>query len=250
MTELLRTDGLKKYFGEVHAVDEVNVSFNEGIITSIIGPNGAGKTTLINVLTGNILPDSGKVFFKGEDITRLPTHSRIRKGMSRSFQIMNIFGRLTVFNNILIPVLSTLNKTLRAYSQLSDQRDAITEAERILEVVGLWDKKDSLAGQLSHGDQRLLELGIAIATKPELCFLDEPTSGMNPVERVTVLETIKKLSAEKETTFVIIEHDMDVVFFLSDRIVVMNRGKILADGNPVQIRENKEVREIYLGEEI
>lgn len=250
MTELLRTEGLKKYFGEVHAVDEVNVSFNEGIITSIIGPNGAGKTTLINVLTGSILPDLGKVFFKGEDITRLPTHLRIKRGVSRSFQIMNIFGRLTVFNNILIPVLSLLNKTLNVYSQLSDQRDAATEAERILKVVGLWDKKDSLAGQLSHGDQRLLELGIAIATKPELCFLDEPTSGMNPVERVTVLETIKKLSAEKETTFVIVEHDMDVVFFLSDRIVVMNRGKILADGNPVQIRENKEVREIYLGEEI
>ncbi len=250
MGKLLTTQKLKKYFSEVHAVDELDLSLEEGIITSIIGPNGAGKTTLINLLTGSLLPDSGKIFFKGEDITMLPVHLRVKKGISRSFQIMNIFPKLTVFQNILIPVLSLSGKTLNVFSRISDQKTAIVEAETILKVVGLWDKKNLLAGQLSHGDQRLLEMGIAIAVKPELCFLDEPTSGMNPIERVAVLETIKRLSAEKKTTFVVVEHDMDVVFSLSDRIIVMNRGKVLAEGKPSEIKENKEVREIYLGEEV
>lgn len=250
MREILRTEKLKKYFGEVHAVDEVDLVIEEGVLTSIIGPNGAGKTTLIHLITGSLRPDSGKVLFKGEDITYLPTHLRVKKGLFRSFQIMNIVPRLTVFQNILIPVLSNLNKSAKAFSGIHQQVDAITEAEAILRQVGLWEKKDLRAGQLSHGDQRLLELGIAIAVKPLLCLLDEPTAGMNPIERIMVLETIKSLWKGGKTTFVVIEHDMDVVFALSQRIVVMNRGKILADGKPEEVRENKEVRQIYLGEEV
>lgn len=249
MTEILRTEGLRKSFGELAAVDGVDLTLQEGMLTSIIGPNGAGKTTLINLLTGSVSPDLGKVFFKGEDITKMPTDKRVKRGISRSFQIMNIFPRLTVSQNIQLPVLSRLNKNLKPFSRLDAEKDAIAETERILIEVGLWEEKDLMAGELSHGDQRLLELGIAIATGPELCFLDEPSAGMNPLERVKVLELVRRLSAERKTTFTIVEHDMDVVFSLSDWIIVMNRGKVLAEGDPAQIRDNSEVRDIYLGEE-
>jgi len=250
MKEIIRTEGLAKYFGELAAVHAVNFSLKEGIFTSIIGPNGAGKTTLINLLSGYLLPDAGRVFFRGSEITKTPAHKRVKMGISRSFQIMNIFPRLTVFQNILLPVLSRLNKNSRAFSALGSQKEAVEETEKILSEVWLWEEKDSPAAALSHGDQRLLELGIAVAANPQVCFLDEPSSGMNPIERVKVLELVKKLSAERKTTFAIVEHDMDVVFSLSDWIVVMNRGEILAEGKPDEIRDNKEVRDIYLGEEI
>jgi branched-chain amino acid transport system ATP-binding protein len=249
MTELLRTEGLRKAFGHFTAVDGVSIHFTADALTSIIGPNGAGKTTLINLLTGSLPVDSGKIFFKGRDITTIPTDERVKRGMGRSFQIMNIFPMLTVFKNIQLPVLSHLHKSLKFLSRIEAHRDAIEEVERILGEVGLWEKRDMVGGELSHGDQRLLEMGIAIASKPELCFLDEPTSGMNPVERVKILENIKKLS-QRQTTFVIVEHDMDVVFSLSDRIVVMHRGGIIADGEPSEIKENQNVKEVYLGEEL
>jgi branched-chain amino acid transport system ATP-binding protein len=250
MTELLRTEDLRKAFGHFTAVDGVGIHFAEDMLTSIIGPNGAGKTTLINLLTGSLPVDSGKIFFKGEEITTMPTDERVRRGMGRSFQIMNIFPMLTVFQNIQLPVLSLLRKSRKFFSRLDAHGDAIDEAERILGEVGLGEKKDIVAGELSHGDQRLLEMGIAIASKPELCFLDEPTAGMNPLERVKILENIKKLSQEKRTTFVIVEHDMDVVFSLSDRIVVMHKGSIIADGKPGEIKEDQNVKEVYLGEEL
>jgi len=248
--EIIRTEGLAKYFGELAAVHAVNFSLKEGLFTSIIGPNGAGKTTLINLMSGYLFPDAGRVFFRGTEITKTPAHKRVKMGISRSFQIMNIFPRLTVFQNILLPVLSHLNKNSQAFSTLGSQREAVEETEKILNEVWLWEEKDSPAAALSHGDQRLLELGIAVATNPQVCFLDEPSSGMNPIERIKVLELVKKLSAERKTTFAIVEHDMDVVFSLSDWIVVMNRGEILAEGKPDEIRDNQEVRDIYLGEEI
>jgi len=250
VSELLRTESLRRRFGELIAVDGVTLSFEGGILTSIIGPNGAGKTTLINLLTGSLPPDSGKILFKGEDITGIPTEKRVKKGISRSFQIMNIFPRLTVFQNVLLPVFSCLNKSMRPFSSVQHHQDAVAEAERILEDVGLWGKRDLPSGKLSHGDQRLLEMGLAVAAEPELCFLDEPSSGLNPVERVKVLELIKKMATAGKTTFVVVEHDMDVVFSLSDRIIVMSLGRMLAEGEPTEIRENKEVREIYLGEEL
>ena len=250
MIPILRTEGLGKYFGEMAAVHDVSLNIQRGLFTSIIGPNGAGKTTLINLLSGYLLPDKGRIFFQETEITRWEPNRRVKIGISRSFQVMNIFPRMTVFENILLPVLSRLNKTLRPFSSLKSQKEAIAEAERILKEVWLWEERKDPAGQMSHGDQRLLELGIAIASNPSLCFLDEPSSGMNPIERIKVLELVKKLSAERKTTFVIVEHDMDVVFSLSDWIVVMNRGEILAEGNPAEIRTNQEVRDIYLGEEI
>ena len=250
MTEIIRTENLAKYFGEMAAVHQVNFTLQEGILTSIIGPNGAGKTTLINLLSGYLIPDAGRIFFRETEITKMQPHKRVKMGISRSFQIMNIFPRLTVFQNILLPVLTRLNKNFRPFSRLRNQKEAVEEAEKILSEVRLGEEKDFPAGELSHGDQRFLELGIAVATHPQLCFLDEPSSGMNPLERIKVLELVKKLSAERKTTFIIIEHDMDIVFSLSDWIVVMNRGEILAEGKPDEIRGNQEVRDIYLGEEI
>jgi branched-chain amino acid transport system ATP-binding protein len=250
VSDIIRTEGLGKYFGEMAAVHEVTVGLKEGLFTSIIGPNGAGKTTLINLLSGYLLPDRGRIFFRGPEITRMRPDKRVKIGISRSFQVMNIFPRLTVFENILLPVLSRLNKNSRPLASVRSQKEAVAEAEKTLQEVWLQEERDSPAGTLSHGDQRLLELGIAVASNPQLCFLDEPSSGMNPIERVKVLELVKKLSAERKTTFAIVEHDMDVVFSLSDWIVVMNRGEILAEGKPDEIRDNKEVRDIYLGEEI
>lgn len=250
MKRIIYTEGLAKYFGEMAAVHEVNLGIAEGLFTSIIGPNGAGKTTLINLLSGYLFPDRGKIFFQGMEITKMPAHQRVKIGISRSFQIMNIFPRLTVFQNILLPVLSKENKNSLPFKPWRVQKEALEETEQILNEIWLWKEKDLPAGKLSHGDQRLLELGIALAANPQICFLDEPSSGMNPIERVKVLELVKKLAAERKTTFVIVEHDMDVVFALSDWIVVMNRGEILAEGKPEEIRRNKEVRAIYLGEEV
>jgi branched-chain amino acid transport system ATP-binding protein len=250
MAELLRTEKLRKYFGVVSAADDVNLRIEEGVLTSVIGPNGAGKTTLINLLTGNVLPDSGKVFFNDEEITYLPIHKRVKRGICRSFQIMNIFPKLSVYENLQIPILSLLNRSLNFFKPVYRYADADERVHKLLNETGLMDKKALPAGTLSHGDQRLLEIALAMAPEPKLLFLDEPTAGMNPVERVKVLENIRRLSREKQSTFVIVEHDMDIVFSLSDRIIVLHRGQILADGTPEEIKQNEDVRKIYLGEEV
>ena len=250
MTEFLKIEGIAKRFGDFAAINGVSLTLPADRLTAIIGPNGAGKTTLINLATGALFPDSGTIHFKGEAITRLAIHRRIHKGLSRSFQIMNIFARLSVLQNILVPVLSRRGRAGMPFSKMEREQEAVTEARRILGEIGLLDEQNDAAGELSHGDQRLLELGIAIAPAPELCFLDEPSSGLTPVERARVLGLIRKLSAARHTTFVIVEHDMDVVFSLADWIVVMNRGQVLAEGPPAEIRENRAVREIYLGEEL
>ncbi len=250
MVELLRTEKLRKYFGVVSAADDIDLHIEEGVLISIIGPNGAGKTTLINLLTGNTMVDSGKVFFRNEDITHLPIHKRVKKGMCRSFQIMNIFPKLTVLENLQIPVLSLMHRSLSFIKPVYHHIDVNERVEKLLKEIGLMDKKDLPAGTLSHGDQRLLEIGLAMAPDPQLLFLDEPTAGMNPVERVKILENIRRLSREQQSTFVIVEHDMDIVFSLSDRIIVLHRGQILADGKPEEIKQNEDVRKVYLGEEL
>ena len=247
--DLLELEGVGKRFGDFAAIDGLTLALPPGRVTAVIGPNGAGKTTLINLVTGAVIPDVGEIRFKGEAITRLATYDRIRKGLSRSFQIINIFARLSVLHNILVPVLALRGRAGKPFHRVAQESEAVTEARRILGEIGLLHEENTPAGALSHGDQRLLELGIAIAPAPELCFLDEPSSGLTSVERATVLDLIRKLSGERRTTFVIVEHDMDVVFALADWIVVMNRGQVLAEGPPAEIRENRAVREVYLGEE-
>jgi branched-chain amino acid transport system ATP-binding protein len=248
MNELLRVEGLKKYFGEIHAVDGIDLRFEEGVFTSIIGPNGAGKTSFINLLTGRFFPDSGKIFFKGENITRFPIHRRVKRGIGRSFQITNILPRLTVFENVAIPTLSRMNKSLNLFSRFKHLTSVRKSVEDTLQMIGLLEKARLPAAALSHGDQRLLEIGMAMASHPTLLILDEPTAGMNPVERIHILKNIKRLSVEQKTTFLIVEHDMDVVFSLSDRIIVLHRGKVLVDGRPEEIKGDSLVREVYLGD--
>ena len=250
MTALLKINNVAKQFGDFAALDGVTLELPPGRVTAIIGPNGAGKTTLINLATGAFVPDRGTMQFKGEDITRLPADQRVSKGLSRSFQIMNIFADLSVLENILVPVLAVRGRAGIPFHEITRETAAMEEARRILREIRLPHVENLPAGTLSHGDQRLLELGIAIAPAPELCFLDEPSSGVTPVERATVMDVIRKLSAERRTTFVIVEHDMDVVFGLAEWIVVMNRGQVLAEGPPAEIRENRAVREVYLGEEL
>ena len=247
---LLTTRKLSNHFGMVCTADNLDVRIDEGVLTSIIGPNGAGKSTLINLLTGHLPVQSGQVFLRGREITKLPIHARVRMGICRSFQIVNVFPSLTVFENVMIPVLTLGGRSRRLFSRVSREGPSAAEAEGVLERVGLLPVRDTPASSLSHGDQRLLEVGVALAARPELLFLDEPTAGMNPVERVCLLENIRRLSREGRTTFVIVEHDMDVVFSLSERIVVLHRGVVIGDGTPEETRDNPRVREVYLGDDV
>jgi branched-chain amino acid transport system ATP-binding protein len=249
-TPLLKVENLSKAFGRVVTANGLNFEIQSGEITSVIGPNGAGKSTLINILSGSLAADSGRVYLRGSEITRMPTHRRVKSGLCRSFQVVNVFPELTVFENIQIPVLGILGKGHHVFRKLSKEPGVADRVMEVLERLKLVDRSDSLASELSHGDQRLLEIGIALAVKPMLLFLDEPTAGMNPVERVEILENIRRLSATGRTTFVIVEHDMDVVFSLSDRVMVLHRGDIICDGKPELVKSDEQVRECYLGEEV
>jgi ABC-type branched-subunit amino acid transport system ATPase component len=249
-TPLMQVTGLHKAFGKVVTARDLDFTFEEGVLTSIIGPNGAGKSTLINVLTGALAADSGRIEFMGHDITDLPIHARVKMGLCRSFQVVNVFPELSVFENVEIPVLSQMGRAKSMFRPVAAEREAKVEVEHVLEQVGLLERASFTANKLSHGDQRLLEVGIALAAKPKLLFLDEPTAGMNPVERVEILNNIRKLSQARITSFVIVEHDMDIVFSLSDRVIVLHRGDIICDGDPATVQCDEEVRECYLGEEV
>ncbi len=247
---LLEVRDLNKAFGNVVTARNLNFSLTGGVLTSIIGPNGAGKSTLINILTGFIRPDSGEVLFQGRVITDEPIHRRVRRGLCRSFQVVNVFNDLCVFENIAIPVLAVKRKAGSFLKSVSGDNGVREEVDKVLHRIGLLDQSHMMAAALSHGDRRLLEVGISLAARPTLLFLDEPTAGMNPVERSKTLDNIRQLSQEDEVTFVIVEHDMDVVFSLSERVIVLHRGEIIGDGTPEQIKANTQVREVYLGEEV
>ena len=249
-TPLLEIRKLHKAFGKVVTANGIDLILEKGVLTSIIGPNGAGKSTLINILSGSLPVDGGDIIFEGKNITDLPIHKRVRLGLCRSFQVVDVFPHLTVFDNVRIPVLAVQKRATRLFRPVSGEKEVHREVKQVLERVGLENRAQIPANALSHGDQRLLEVGIALAVRPRLLFLDEPTAGMNPVERVKVLENIKHLSAEGKTTFIIVEHDMDIVFSLSDRIVVLHHGDIIADGTTDEIKRSRQVREVYLGEEV
>ena len=244
---MLRTEGLTKSFGGLMAVNKVDLDIEEGEVSSIIGPNGAGKTTLFNLLTGHIHLDSGRILFKGEDITKLPPHRICQRKLGRSFQRVNIFPRLSTFDNVQVAVLSEKKRSLDFFSQV--KKIARDETNEILESVGLGDKKDVVSGFLAHGDQRRLEIGIALANRPELLLLDEPTAGMSPEETKETTALIARLGREGNLTILFTEHDMNVVFRISERIRVMYMGQIIVEGKPEEVRANDEVRRIYLGEE-
>ena len=250
MTELLVARGLRKRFGDLAAVDGVDLRVEEGGCTALIGPNGAGKTTALNLLSGHLSPDQGTITFRGEDITRLPPHARVHRGLSRSFQVMTIFPELTALENLLVPILARTGAVRSVLRPVHAFAEAEEEARRLLEDLGLSGAEEVPAGNLPHGDQRRLEMGIAVASRPRLCLLDEPSSGLNPLERAGLLHLIRQLSEQRGVTFVVVEHDMDVVFGLARWVVVMNRGRVLAEGTPEAIRASREVRETYLGEEV
>src|SRR4030042_6665126 len=219
---IVETQKFTKSFGGLTAVDEVSLGIQKGELVSIIGPNGAGKTTLFNLLTGHLLPDNGKVIFRGRDVTRLPPYAISRMGIGRSFQRLNIFHRLTTVENVQVAVFSAQRKCHRLFSRA--QNMAQEETETILESVGLLDKKKLKGGLLAHGDQKRLEIGIALAVHPSLLLLDEPTQGMSPRETGQTTELIQKLVKQRGLTLIFVEHDMSVVFGISDHIKVLHQG--------------------------
>ncbi|MBZ9849761.1 ABC transporter ATP-binding protein [Mesorhizobium sp. CA14] len=238
MTPLLTTKGLSRHFGGLRAVDGVDFTLMPGEIRAIIGPNGAGKTTFVSLLSGRIRPSSGMVVFDGADITAMPAYKRVRLGVAYTFQITSVFANLTAFDNVALPVQRTLTDG-RTKGQV---RSGVMAA---LERTGLADRGGTLAGQLSYGHQRLLEVAMGLALKPRLLILDEPTQGLADSEIDNFIMLVREIA--RDATVLLIEHNMPVVMQLADRITVFNSGKILAEGTPGEIRANAEVQDAYLG---
>jgi branched-chain amino acid transport system ATP-binding protein len=243
---ILETKGLYHDFSGLKVLSDVNLQVKEGERHAIIGPNGAGKTTLFNVITGTYVPSHGAVFFKGKEVTGFKPHQMVRLGMGRSFQITSTFSRLTAFQNIRMGVLSKRGVRFNVFQYVDKIKDITVETGEVLKRINLYDVRDIPAGTLSYGQQRSLEIGMALVTEPDLVMLDEPTAGMSKDETHYAVELIRRLTEGK--TVVIIEHDMDVVFSLANRITVLQLGSILASGPPNEIRENQAVKDAYLGE--
>jgi len=244
---LLETANLKKYFGDTHAVDDVNLTIAEGEFVSVVGPNGAGKTSLCNVVSAYLAPDSGKIIFKGSDVTHSSVTERVKAGIARSFQLVNLFDDLTAFDNVALAIFSRDGK-IRNMATLADRDRGVTiEADTILDQFGLVNKRNEIARGLAQGERKLLDVALAYALRPKLLFLDEPTSGVSTRDKDKIMDIIASVVRGEGITAVIIEHDMDVVFKYSNRIVVMHQGAILAQGTPDAIRNNDNVAMILLG---
>jgi branched-chain amino acid transport system ATP-binding protein len=243
---ILGVERVKKSFDGFVAIDGVSFSIPKGEICSIIGPNGAGKTTLFNLITGHLPIDEGNLTFKDLDITNRPPHQICRLGIGRSFQRTNIFPRLTVFQNIQAAVLVHRGKSFTFFRPVDSFFHE--ETEEILGRVGLKEYAQTVSGSLSYGFQKQLELGIALASEPELLLLDEPTAGMSAQETHQTIELIGRITREKGLTLLFTEHDMEVVFSISERIMVLYQGRLIAGGTPHEIRRNPDVQKIYLGE--
>jgi len=244
---MLQVDRVYKSFDKFIAVNGAGLTVDKGELVAVIGPNGAGKTTLFNMITGQLKPDRGRVVLNGEEISTLATHEICRRGIARSFQIANIFHRLTVFRNVQVSVLSQQRKSSNLVRPAHAM--AVEETNRILKSVGLLDKADHVAGSLSHGDQRILEIAIALGNEPQMLVLDEPTAGMSPDETQATMTLIKRLAETQGLTILFCEHDMDVVFNTAQSIMVMHYGKTIIQGKPEEVRENRAVQEAYLGGE-
>ena len=245
---LLSTDSLVKRFGGLAATDGLSLSVAEGELHALIGPNGAGKTTLIGQLSGELTPDSGSILFDGRDVTRLPVHKRARRGLARSFQITSIFPSFTALDNVSLAVQAHAGHSFRFWRDAARDRRLTDPARAVLERVGLGARADTRADALAHGEKRQLELAMALATGPRLLLLDEPMAGMGPEDSARMVELLQELKGG--VTILLVEHDMDAVFALADRITVLVRGKDLASGTPAEIRTDPAVREAYLGDEL
>ena len=245
--ELLKAEGVSKNFGSLNAVQNVSLSVSSGERRAIIGPNGAGKTTLFNLLTGELEPCSGRIYLFGQDVTATPVHRRVHLGLARTFQIMNLIPNLSVTDNVMLAIQATkpfrfgMFRSQKAYTRLLD------EAQGLMDRWGLWEKRQDLVQELSYGQQRRVELIMALASKPKILLLDEPTSGLSEAAAASFLDIIRELG--RDITVVIVEHDMDVVFDLADYITVLHHGEVIAEGTGREIKDNHMVKEIYLGEE-
>ncbi len=245
---MLRVDGVSKRFGGLVAVDTVRLDVRPGEIHALIGPNGAGKTTLVHLLSGAMAPDTGRVFFGGVDITARAFHERVALGLARSYQVTSLFRAFSALDNVALAVQARSGSSLAFWKPLAAEHALFDEARAVLADVGLAARAGALAGHLSHGEQRSLEVGLALATRPQLVLLDEPMAGMGPDESERMIALIAGLKAR--VTVLLIEHDMDAVFRLADRLSVLVSGRVIATGPPAEIRANAEVRRAYLGEEI
>jgi len=247
---LLDVRNLKKTFGSVMAVDDVSFSLGDtDEITALIGPNGAGKTTTYDLLTGKLRPTEGGIRFQGTDITDESTEERTALGLGRSFQITNIFEGASVRENIRIPVTARSDRRFRPFERIEDVDDITSETDRILDLMGLRGIENETAENLSHGQKRRVEIGITIATGADLVLLDEPTAGMNPEETNEMVGLITDVNAAADTTFFLTEHNMNVVFAAASRILVLDRGSLIADGSPEEVQRNEQVQRAYLGSE-
>lgn len=242
---MLQVNALKKSFSGFNAVNGAQLHVENGEIVAVIGPNGAGKTTLFNLITGILKPDSGQVLFKGEDITGLAPHVICKKRLTRSFQIVSVFQRLSIFENVQVSVLSRERKTLNMFTP--SRKLVVDETNRILESVGLAAKAQRLSGMLSHGDRKVLEIAMALGGDPEFLILDEPTAGLSPDETQRCIQLIKDLSEKLHLTILFCEHDMELVFSISNRIMVMVRGATVIQGTCDEVRCNQKVQDAYLG---
>ena len=244
---LLETKDLVKTFGEMHAVDHVDFIVEEGQVLALIGSNGAGKTTLVNVVSGLLPADGGSIVFKGENITAFTVNRRIRAGIARSFQLVNLFDQLSCLDNVALAIFSREGKTRKLGTFAERDREVWREATDVLHQFGLDAKRTMLAGGISQGERKLLDVAVAYALRPKLLFLDEPTSGVSTREKAPIMDVVTAIVRSERITAVIIEHDMDIVFRYSERIVVMHQGKSLADGTPDEIRRNDTVTTTLLG---
>ncbi|MGB6105395.1 MAG: ABC transporter ATP-binding protein [Pusillimonas sp.] len=243
--EILKAENLSVQFGAVKPVDNVSISIQEGKLTSIIGPNGAGKTSFFNLLTGLYAPTNGRVHFNGQDITDLPIHEKVRRGLTRTFQILNVFDAITVEENVRIAVQRRQGRHWTLFQRANAFPEVEDEVAHVLQRVRLADQRHTMASELSHGHRRHLEIGLSLATRPRVLLLDEPMSGLGMYESSVMSDFIRELAGE--LTVVLVEHHMPVVLSISDTIVVLSRGRLIAQGAPAEIQNSKEVQEAYLG---
>ena len=246
---LLVTKDLVKWFGDTHAVDHVDFTVQESEVLALIGSNGAGKTTLVNLISGLLRPDGGQILFRDADVTHQSVHGRIKAGIARSFQLVNLFDQLTALDNVALTIFSREGKIANLVTLAATDSAVWDEAAEILRLFGLEAKGRMLAGGVSQGERKLLDVAVAYALRPKLLFLDEPTSGVSTREKAPIMDTITSVVRRTRISAAIVEHDMDVVFSYSDRIVAMHQGAILADGPPDEIRRNPAVQVNLLGAE-
>ncbi len=245
---VLAVENLSKRFGSLVAVRDISLTVEPGELRAVIGPNGAGKTTFFNLVSGFLAPSTGSILFEGRDISRVPAHQRVGLCMARTFQITEIFPELTVFENIRIVTEVAAGYRLRPWLNRAEAADIRRRIEETLALAALSDKADRLVGELAHGDQRATEIMMALALKPRLLLLDEPTAGMGDQETYEITQLIRRLHKDNKLTIVLIEHDMRVVFHLADRITVLDQGGFLAEGTPREIAANEAVQTAYLGQ--